>query len=90
MSPGTGVNLDRYMIWTKHEPFSLLRQSHVTGEQIFSLGKWRDTKVVCDYMFGHNDWVDEISEADAWRRFPNAFLNLVPKLKVNSRDLVID
>lgn len=65
--------MDRYMIWTMPEPPALLRQSDVTGEQIYGLGKWQNTKVICDYMYGHNDWVDDITEQEAREKFPAAF-----------------
>lgn len=66
--------MDRYMIWTSHTPpFFLLWASETMGEQIFSDGSWLDTKVICDYMYGHNDWVDDITEQEARGKFPAAF-----------------
>lgn len=65
--------MDRYMILThKEPPFSLLKKCDL-GEFIWVNGRWNRTKVICDYMYGHNDWVDDITEQGAREMFPEAF-----------------
>lgn len=43
------------------------------ADEMFHDGKWIPTKIIIDYMFGHNDNVDTISEAQARKVEPAAF-----------------
>ena len=36
-------------------------------------GKWKPTTMIIDYDFGHNVFVDDISEAQARKLAPDAF-----------------
>lgn len=53
-------------------PQTLLRRADFIDE-VFVDGKWWPTKDIVDYMFGHNDNIDPISEAEARRIAPQAF-----------------
>ncbi len=45
---------------TDAKPQTLLRRADYVDEA-FAAGKWQPTKVIVDFMFGHNDNVDKIS-----------------------------
>ncbi len=51
----------------------LLRRIGVVDHKVFRDGVWQPTKIIIDYMFGHDDFVDEISEAEARALEPAAF-----------------
>jgi len=51
----------------------LLRRIGVVDHKAFLHGVWQPTKIIIDYMFGHDDNVDEISEAEARALEPAAF-----------------
>ncbi len=53
-------------------PGTLLRRADFVDE-VFAAGKWQPTKAIVDYMFGHNNNIDTISEAEARRLKPAAF-----------------
>ncbi len=53
-------------------PQTLLRRADFVDE-VFVDGKWQPTKAIVDYMFGHNDNIDPISEAKARKVAPSAF-----------------
>ena len=59
-----------YFADTMGEPPLLLRQVRdergITDEAYLD-GVWRPTRIVIDYLFGHNDFVDEIGEDEARR-----------------------
>lgn len=50
----------------------LLRRTGITDEA-FLRGQWQPTKVIVDFMFGNDDFVEEISEAQARQLAPAAF-----------------
>lgn len=50
----------------------LLRRVGVVDEAFLD-GRWQPTKVIVDYMFGNDDFVETISEADARKIAPAAF-----------------
>ncbi len=54
-------------------PPLLLRRIGVVDHKMFRDGVWQPTKIIIDYMFGHNNNVDEISEAEARALEPAAF-----------------
>ena len=51
----------------------LLRRIGVADHKAFLHGVWQPTKIIINYMFGHDDFVDEISEAEARALEPAAF-----------------
>lgn len=53
-------------------PALLLRRTD-TADESFLNGKWQPTKLIIDYMFGHEDNVSDISEQDARKLVPAAF-----------------
>lgn len=60
---------------TKAEPPLLLRRTDTGAEitdEAFIDGTWTPTKVIVDYMFGHNDFVEPIDEARARELAPTA------------------
>ena len=61
-----------YYLDAKPPRQTLLRRADYVDEA-FVAGKWQPTKAIVDFMFGHNDWVDEISEDRARRVAPTAF-----------------
>ena len=61
----------KFFIWSSTEPALLLKDDK--GHFIFVKGKWSPTEVIKDYMYGHNDFVDAISEVEARTKFPEAF-----------------
>ena len=58
---------------TDAEPQILLRRADYVDEA-FSAGKWQPTKAIVDYMYGHDDNVDRISEQAARSLQPAAFI----------------
>ena len=53
----------------------LLRRVEDDGgitDEAYVGGAWGPTTLIVDYMFGHNDYADEISEAEARRLEPSA------------------
>ena len=62
----------RYYVDRMPNPPLLLRRVGYRDES-FLRGEWQLTPLIIDYMFGHNDFVDEISEAQARKIAPAAF-----------------
>lgn len=64
-----------YYASSKREPALLLRRIENGGgivDEAYLDGAWRPTKIIVDYMFGHNDFVDEVSEDEARALEPEA------------------
>lgn len=60
---------------TKADPPLLLRRTETDAgivDEAFIDGEWKPTKVIVDYLFGHNDFVDEITERQARELEPGA------------------
>ena len=60
----------------KREPPLLLRRIAEPGsliDEVYLDGAWRPTKIIWDYMFGHDDFVDGIGENEARALEPAAF-----------------
>ncbi|HEY5182520.1 MAG TPA: hypothetical protein VIJ07_22575 [Dermatophilaceae bacterium] len=62
----------RYFTSEKYEPAALLRRVEFVDEA-FVNGAWRPTKSIVDWMYGHDDFVDEITEDQARAFAPAAF-----------------
>jgi hypothetical protein len=62
----------RFFTSSKFTPPALLRRSGMTDEA-FVDGSWRPTKSIVDWMFGNDDFVEEISEVQARELEPDAF-----------------
>jgi hypothetical protein len=62
----------RYYLDTMTKPILLRR---ITGhvDEKFMGGRWKPTMMIIDYESGHNDFVDDISEAQARKLAPDAF-----------------
>lgn len=57
-----------YYASSKREPALLLRRienASGTVDEAYLDGAWQPTKIITDYLFGHNDFVDEITDAQA-------------------------
>jgi hypothetical protein len=54
-------------------PPLLLRRTGAATDEAFLHGTWQPTKIIIDFMFGHEDNVTEISEQDARTITPHAF-----------------
>lgn len=64
-----------YLMSTKREPPLLLRQvwtATTLRQEAFLAGRWQPTKIVWDYMVGHNDFVEPITEEQARALEPTA------------------
>ncbi len=57
---------------TNANPPVLLRRAGFVDEA-FADGRWQPTKAIVDFMFGHNDCVEQVSQAKAQAIAPNAF-----------------
>jgi len=66
------VTVARYFTSTAYHPAALLRRVDFIDEA-FVNGVWRPTKSIVDWMFGHDDFVDEITEVQAKAFTPAAF-----------------
>lgn len=62
----------RFFVSSKFTPPALLRRQGMTDEA-FVNGAWQPTKSIVDFMFGNDDHVEEISEAQARKFAPDAF-----------------
>jgi hypothetical protein len=62
----------RYYVDTMVTPVLLRRRKGRVDEK-FMGGKWKPTTMIIDYDFGHNVFVDDISEAQARKLAPDAF-----------------
>lgn len=63
---------DYYACEPPTPPLLLRRDDHV--DEVFRGGTWHPTKMIIDYMFGHNDDVEgPISEDEARVIAPHAF-----------------
>lgn len=55
-------------------PPMLYRRTNGTTDEVFrGAGKWESTKAIIDLMFGHNDDLEEATEAQARAAVPAAF-----------------
>lgn len=61
----------KFYTWSMPEPALLLKEDK--GHFMFGNGKWTPTHKLKDYLFGNDDFIDEISEAEARAKFPEAF-----------------
>lgn len=68
-----GVTETRYFVDEKFATPTLLRRSPDFRDEALIEGTWQATTEVIEYMAGNNDFVTEISEAEAQRREPAAF-----------------
>lgn len=64
--------MTKYFLWNMPEPALIMRKTE-KAEQIFANGKWSSTEVIGEYMYGKNDFVDEITEDEAKKLYPSAF-----------------
>ena len=62
----------RYFTATDYHPAALLRRVDFVDEA-FVNGAWRPTQSIVDWMYGHDDFVDQISEEQARAFAPAAF-----------------
>jgi hypothetical protein len=62
----------RYYVDKMATPILLRRRTGHLDEK-FMGGKWKPTMMIIDYDFGHNVFVDDISEAQARKLAPDAF-----------------
>ena len=51
---------------------TLLRRRPGHLDEAWVDGEWRPTKRIIDWMFGHNDFVEQINEAEAIKWQPEA------------------
>ena len=59
-----------YYASSQRNPPLLLRRIHPPGriiDEAYLNGAWQPTKNIIDFMFGHDDFVDEVSEDEARR-----------------------
>ena len=63
--------MTRFMIWSMPKQGMLLKSED--GHFIFTGGEWSPTEIIAEYMYGHNDFVENISEAKARELFQEAF-----------------
>ncbi len=66
----------QYYSDTQPKPPLLLRRTRDERglvDESFLDGKWQPTRLIMDAVAGHNDWVDDISEAEARKLVPAAF-----------------
>lgn len=61
-----------YFVSSKYDPPALLRRVDFVDEA-FVRGAWRPTRSIVDYMFGHGDDVDPVTEEQARALAPEAF-----------------
>lgn len=61
-----------YESTSKERPFMLLKRS-AKGDFAWANGKWSRTVIIIDYMYGNNDWVEDITEEFARATYPDAF-----------------
>lgn len=64
----------RYFTDASYTPTALLRRRVDFVDEAWVNGAWQPTKAVIDWMAGHNDFADEITEAEARQFAPAAFL----------------
>ena len=64
--------MTQYFTSEKYEPAALLRRVEFVDEA-FVNGAWRPTKSIVDWMYGHDDFVDQITEEQARAFAPAAF-----------------
>ena len=62
----------RYFTSDAYHPPTLLRRVDFVDEAFVS-GVWRPTDKIIDWQFGHDDWVDEVTEDQARTLAPAAF-----------------
>ena len=62
----------RYFTAADYTPTALLRRTGQTDEA-FVRGVWRPTSAIGEWMVGNDDFVDEITEAQAKAFAPKAF-----------------
>lgn len=67
-----GIDVTQWFVWFRATPSMLLRRRGFVDEA-WRDGAWQPTKAIVDWMFGHDDLVDPISEAEARQLAPAAF-----------------
>lgn len=67
--------LTTYYASSDREPPLLLRRIEHDGiiDEAYLNGAWRPTKIIIDFMYGHDDSVDGIGEHEARALEPAAF-----------------
>lgn len=66
----------RYFTSDEVTPALLLRRTEEVDsivDEVFRDGVWQPTKSIIDWMFGHDDFVDPVTEAKAREVAPEAF-----------------
>jgi hypothetical protein len=64
-----------YYVRSRYEPPSLLRRTESPEgltDEMYRDGTWQPTVYIVDFMFGHDDDVDEITEDQARAMEPGA------------------
>jgi hypothetical protein len=67
------TSADQFFASQQFTPPTLLRRSGGVIDEAFINGQWRPSKSIIDFMFGHDDYVDPISESQARDLAPAAF-----------------
>ena len=70
--PGGHTVKVRYFTAGDYSPPALLRRVEFVDEA-FVAGVWRPTPSIINWEFGHDDWVDEVTEDQARAFAPHAF-----------------
>jgi hypothetical protein len=64
--------MTKYFTSTAYHPKALLRRTK-TADEAFVAGVWRPTPSIVDWLAGHDDFVEEVTEAQARAFAPEAF-----------------
>ena len=72
-SPARLSAMAKYLRDTFFTPPALLKREPGELDQIWINGVWGKTKRFIDWTFGHNDFADEITAAEARAEYPDAF-----------------
>lgn len=65
-----------FFVTRKYDPPVLLRRTDDGAgliDEAFGAGRWQPTKIVVDYMFGEDDYVEPVTEQQARELVPAAF-----------------
>lgn len=67
------MNPDKFYESQGHTPPFMLLKRSAEGDFAWGNGEWSHTFVIVDYMFGHNDWVEDLTDVEARTKYPEAF-----------------
>jgi hypothetical protein len=79
----------RYFLDSMWAPPPMVMRRIGNRDEVWVGGKWQPTKAIIDWMYGHNDWLDEVTDNEARAVAPDAFPTTMVPRRLPTGNLVV-